>query len=367
MSSFDERWEERFTQLYDFLSAHGRLPRQFCNEPAEQALGNWMKAQRQSLKVGRLTVGRIARLRALPVDGVLQSSTPEARNHEKLDKLEEFHRHHGRLPKTTAPAGSDEYKLASAMIHHLRPGLKAGTLSKEVASRAARIPGVAQLEYIPDQDEKLKDLQRFIQVQGYVPRKSFRSRDLSDEERRLAQWIVNMLNRPLTAATQETLERLREVRQLVAESPSYSEHTVKLKLDFLEQYLQEHGTLPAVIRQTGLQKNAATWIRSRKEKGDADSFGPEESVRIKRLCSQFNNRDEAWDVRLVELLEYIKVNGKLPTGFHDGSIYHWLRTQRGIYRAGTLNPQRESALRAISGVLPKRKPGRPRTTPSAQN
>lgn len=345
MPSLEQRWEEQYDRLEAFLRAHGRLPRFFCEDKDEESIGSWIRSQRRSLAAGRLTVGRIARLRALPVPGVLDKIAPA----DRLDQLAAFQRVHGRLPLTTADKGSDEHRLAIFLVQHLRPRLKDGTLPKGDASRAARIPGAVMFGYRPDQDQKLEDLKAFIAGHGHLPRYSPKT---PSDESRLAQWVNNMLSKQLDASVPETLERVERLRQVVDGAKPYNQYRAERIVHYAEEHLKEHRALPSASAVGQEEKQAYSWLMRRRLKGDADLYGHELAARIRALLSEGTGTDAAWTARLNDLVAYRKDHGKLPTGFHDGPIYRWLATQRSQYRKGTLSLLRENALRDIDGVLP---------------
>jgi hypothetical protein len=351
--NLEQKWETQFALLQGFLGAHGRLPRQFCEDPAEQSVGSWMKSQRRSAKAGRLTVGRIHRLRALPVPGVLDKVAPP----DRIAELEAFVSANGRLPKSTAPEGSEELRLGQYMIHYLRPKLKNGALSKEIASRAARIPGVTRFSYQPDQDERLQEVRDFIAVNGFTPRTS---PTVPAAELRLYRWIRNTLEKPPAPHSPTILARVESLRTLMAESPNYRAFNAGLLVAYAEQHIADHGVPPTPGAAGSPQRRTYNWLLQRREKSDADAYGPELGHRISAILALPARTAVTWESRLDELHVYIKENGKLPTGFDDGPIYRWLCHQRSTNRQRTLTAEREKLLRAVPGVLPKRPPGRPR-------
>lgn len=353
MPTLDERWEAKFASLQEFLAARNRLPRQFCEDPSEKSLGLWLRGQRRAVAAGRLTVGRINRLRNLPVPGALE----DPRGGPLLiDRLASFVETNGRLPKSTAADGSEEKVLARYLIHRLRPCLKDGTLPAGHASRAARIPGATLFRYVPDQDDKLDELRTFIADHGYLPRQT---PNAAGPERALAQWVNNTRLKPDAGArAPETAARLQAFKELTAGVPTYRTFQTLGILTDIEAYVAGHGTLPPP-RSDGRADPRYAWLQNRRLHGDAQDYGDLEP-RITALLTLPGRIDSSWDARFAELVAYVETRGKLPTGFHDGQIYNWLRTQRARYRQGLLTAEREASLRTIAGILPKRGPGRPR-------
>jgi hypothetical protein len=94
------------------------------------------------------------------------------------------------------------------------------------------------------------------------------------------------------------------------------------------------------------------WLQNRRLHGDAGKYG-ELEPRITALLNLPARSDAVWEARLAELTGFIAENGKLPTGFQDGRVYNWLRTQRDRCRQGILSAEREATLRTIKGALPK--------------
>jgi hypothetical protein len=353
MPSLDEMWEAGFALLESFVTEHGRLPRQFCKDPVEQSIGSWMKGQRRSAKAGRLTVGRIARLRALPVQGALDGK-PER---DRIGELAAFVAEHGRLPKSTAPDGSDELRLGEFLVRKLRPQLKAGELSRADASRAARIPGAVLFTYRPDQDERLEQVRAFIAANGHIPRYSS-APGVPAEEVRLAQWVNNTLAKP-DGLREETAARVASLRELLAGSVTHNVFRAGRFLDLAEDHLAEHGTLPPATALGSPQRQTYAWLQNRRTNGDADTYGPEAASRIRALLEHPFPREAGWESRFAELNAYIAKHGKLPTGFQDGPLYRWLANQRAANRRNKLPLLRQERLRAI-GAIPPRGPGRPR-------
>lgn len=346
-------WESGFALLESFVAEHGRLPRQFCPDRAEESIGTWMKSQRRSHQAGRLTVGKIARLRALPVQGILEGQ----RGHDRISQLADFVAEHGRLPKTTAPESSDELRLGTFLVRTLRPRLKAGTLGRADASRAARIPGAVQFSYRPDQDERLEQVRAFIAASGFIPRYSTAS-GVPAEEARLAQWINNTLAKP-DGLRPETAARVASLLELLAGSVPRTVYKAGEILDYAEAFVAERGMLPTAGALGTRQRQAYAWLQSRRAKGDANVYGPEAATRIRALLEHPFPREAGWEARFAELHAYIAEHGRLPTGFHDGPLYRWLANQRAADRNGKLSLLRQERLRTV-GAIPPRRPGRPK-------
>jgi hypothetical protein len=148
-------------------------------------------------------------------------------------------------------------------------------------------------------------------------------------------------------------------KELTAGVPSYRMFQAESLVAGTEAHVALHGTLPPPSLQGTKANPSYTWLQTRRLQGDAQDFG-ELEPRITALLALPGRTDAVSEARLAELTAYVDAHSKLPTGFHDGPVYHWLRTQRARYRQGKLIAERAAALRAINGVLPRRGPGRPK-------
>lgn len=346
MPSNDERWQGRYDELSSYLTEHGRLPRFFAEDnKAEESLGSWIRSQRKSHAAGKLTVRRINLLRGLPVRGVLEKVTPA----DRVGDLEHFHSAHGRLPKSTAPEGSEEKCLGHYLIHTLRPALKAGDLPPGLASRVARIPGATMFRYKPDQDDRLAALRAFIAGAGYLPRYH---PNVPDAERSLGQWMNNLVVTSGQRKSPAVLARIATVRDIIAATPRRDDLRIEDALAHAEKHVADHGHLPRPFSGDALDASSYKWLQRRRSAGDADLYGPDAAARIRALLEVPAPLDGKWEAQLAALNAFIAEHGRLPRGPHDGTIHKWLSTQRARYRRGLLAMIREHRLREIHGVLP---------------
>lgn len=344
--SHEVRWQQNYSQLEAFMAEHVRLPRFFAEDnKAEESLGSWIRAQRKSHAAGKLTVRRINLLRGLPVRGVLEKVTPA----DWVGDLEEFHAAHGRLPKSTAPEGSQEQRLGSYLVHTLRPALKAGKLPSGLASRAARIPGATQFTYRPDQDDRLEALRAFIADAGHLPRYHPK---VPDAERSLGQWMNNLIGTSDQRKSPDVLARIAAVRQIIEETPRRDDLRVEETVAHAEKHVADHGHLPRPFSGDAMDASTYKWLQKRRFTGDADFYGPDLAQRIRAILEVPAPADGKWDSQFADLNTFLQEHGRLPRGPHDGTIHKWLSTQRARYRKGLLALVREHRLREIPGVLP---------------
>lgn len=140
----NDAWISRFKDLQAFHDEHGRLPSHSSAGGPQDTLRRWLERQRALARQGALRPSLARILETVP--GALASagpvlgtySPPGPRPRTRLDRLEEFHSRHGRLPRFKGTE-EDEAALYQFVID-LRTSHRRGELSPGVLTRLGRMP-----------------------------------------------------------------------------------------------------------------------------------------------------------------------------------------------------------------------------------
>lgn len=330
----NERWMTRLASVASWIEATGSLPRRTSGE--ELSLYLWIADQRRFHRARTLDPVRAAHLQG--ITGLLRGPVID-----RLGQLAEFQSQHGRLPKTTA---SDDHErgLGIYLVQALRTSIRRGTITRPRLERALQIPGVAEINTVPDQHRMLARLREHVRANGHLP---VRGDGRSAGEVQLAHWMRNNLTGDPGLKSPARRRRHLAIQSIVdsavpAPGPA-------ARIDELEAFCQAAGHLPSRQgAEASLSAVLASCIR-RRDAGRLDKFTLRRLERILRHPSKVDYR---WSRNLEELKQFHRLNGHLPTSTSHGRIYTWLLVQRRSWREGVMAAARTELLSAVPGALP---------------
>jgi hypothetical protein len=336
-------WEERCAQLAAWIRDHnGRAPDQ-RGDAEEHSLYVWLCNARRRHAHGNLAPARVELFESSSVGLKRVTSTGDW-----IVKLAAFYESNGRLPKGTAPAGSAERAMATALIANIRPKLKAGKVKAEHLEALSRIPGAAAVRFVPDQDGTLAELTGYAELNGCLPPKGGCG---TADENRLATWWRNNVKGNPDAKTPRLRDRHLALLALELKYPAKSVAAFTTTIHQLEQFVAATGHLPAQGGSTAAEeRRLGAWlIANRFAAGPGRTA--EELERIRALCEFPSRSDAEWQANFEVLRNYAAAHaGRLPTGWHEGPVFSWLTAQRRAARIGKLSEARREKLLTINGV-----------------
>lgn len=211
----NKNWETRCAELAAWAKDHdGRPPTVNSGNKDERSLYNWLSAARRRVASGTQTAARTALL-----ETSISAFRPASRTGSRIEQIAAFQARTGRLPKSTAPRGTEERDLATVLIQGIRPRLRKGLLKPEHVEALGRIPGAAEIRLVPDQDGTLEELTAYAEARGHLPPLGGCG---TADENRLADWWRNNTRGDVEAKTPRLQERHRALLALEAAYPSKS-------------------------------------------------------------------------------------------------------------------------------------------------
>lgn len=195
-----KKWEDRCAELATWVrDNNGQPPSALSGNADERSLYVWLSEARRRAASGAQTPERTTMFEA--ATSGLRSAT---RTRVRIEQLAAFQARTGRLPKSTAPLGSEERDLATALIQGIRPRLRKGLLKPEHVEALGRIPGAAEIRLVPDQDDTMEELAEYAENHGHMPPLGGRG---TATENRLADWWRNNTRGDAAAKTPRLRDR----------------------------------------------------------------------------------------------------------------------------------------------------------------
>lgn len=337
-------WDERCAQLAAWIrDKDGRAPDQRSGDANEHSLYVWLCNARRRHASGTLSSARAELLEASSVGLKRPSSTGDW-----IEKLAAFYESHGRLPKSTAPAGSPERAMALALIASIRPKLKAGKVKAKDLEALSRIPGAADVRFVPDQDDTLAELTGYAERHGCLPPKGGCG---TADENRLADWWRNNVRGDAEAKSPRLRERHLALLALELKYPSKSVAAFSTTLGRIELFVSAAGHLPSQSGSTAAEeRRLGAWLAANLAGGSGRPA--DELQRLRALGTVPSRTDAEWQANFEVLRNYAAAHaGRLPVGWHEGPVFSWLTAQRRAARIGKLSEARREKLLTIDGAL----------------
>lgn len=177
----------------------------------------------------------------------IAAKTPE----QRIDELAAWVANSGRRP--TRSTDDQTERSHAAWLQAAKAGT--ATLDAEQMDRLRAVPHLAA--YLDNNLERHRDwiseLEQFVAANGRRPNKH----TSDNNERTLAFWLANHKKRatPLTAADRDRLHAMPAIAEFLTRQPTPS------RLTLLEQFVTEHGHLPAAGSTNSDEAALAAWLR----------------------------------------------------------------------------------------------------------
>jgi hypothetical protein len=302
-----------------------------------------MTARRQ-VRAGQRTAAEAERLESV-ITGVAFAVSTTAR----IQMIADFHARHGRLPLSTAPAGSEERELADALIQGIRPRLARGTIRAEDLAALSRIPGAAVVRTVPDQDDTLAEMTAYVESHGHLPPKGGSG---TPDENRLATWWRNNTRGTPESKTPGLRARHEALLELEANYPSKADAIFVTNLRQAEAFVAATGHLPSTgSKASAEERRLAGWL-ARYLAAEPVDLPEELQIRLRALAAAPTRVELEWDANLAAVANYAASHaGRLPSNWHEDPLFSWLTVQRRAYRRGKMSEARLQKLLTVPGVI----------------
>jgi hypothetical protein len=221
-----ETFRARIEAARQFIAAEGRSPDPKSSDKVERKLALFLKSQRAQFHNGTL----IDVERADAIEALARPGFPD-----RYAELEEFHRMHGRLPKSKGLDVS-EHSLATWLIGQ-RIRFKRGSLPEACQQALEKIPGALNTRAVPAVDVMIAAAQEWCRANGHLPRQQPAGRNVTSEhlsseeleEARLANWMRNWARVGILKNDDsgQALRRRSAIQELQAKYPSRADFMPK--------------------------------------------------------------------------------------------------------------------------------------------
>ena len=339
--TLETRWDERFTQLQQFVATHGhaRVPAKHTT-PDGSKLGAWVSNRRARKKEKRLSAEQQERLESLngwvwdPFDALWE---------EGFRQLQQFVATHGHARVLGSFTTSDGHKLGPWVIQQ-RGNTK--QLSSERRTRLEALTGWVWDTLETRWDERFTQLQQFEATHGHarVPR----SYTTPEGDQRLGSWVTTQ------RATKEQMSPQRRERLESLNGWVWDPFDALWEEGFtqLQQFVatHSHARVPASFT-TSDGYRLGTWVVTRRTK--KERLSPVRQARLESVDGWVWDRHAArWEEGFAQLQHYVKTEGhaRVPASYRtpDGhSLGAWVSAQRS--KKEKLSPQRQKRLESVDG------------------
>lgn len=347
MTTRPQMWKDRCAELADWIREHGGPPHQLSDLPAERSLRQWLMTARRQVRAGQRTAAEAARLEAVITGVTFAVSTSD-----RIGMIADFHARHGRLPISTAPAGSEERELADVLIQGIRPKIGKGTLRAEDLAALSRIPGAAVVRPVPDQDGTLAELTAYVERHGHMPPKGGSG---TPDENRLANWWRNNTRGTPESKTPQLRSRHEALLKLEATYPAKADVIFAANLRKAEAFLAATGYRPSTTPRTAAEdRTVASWL-ARYLAADPANLPEDHRLRLQALAAAPTRVEFEWEANLAAVAAYAAAHaGRLPSSWSEDPLFSWLTIQRRAFRGGKLSQARLEKLLTVPGAIPSR-------------
>jgi hypothetical protein len=347
MTTRQQKWKDRCDEVAAWIQEHGRAPRRASDIPAEHSLHLWLGEARRQVRLGLRSKDEADRLESA-ITGVAFGVTTA----DRIKMIAAFHEEYGRLPLSTAPAGSHELELANALIQRIRPKIVKGTIKAEDLAALSLIPGAAVVRTVPDQEDTLAELVAYARQHGHMPGKGGSG---TPDENRLASWWRN--NTRGNAETKSPALRARHeaLLELEAKYPGKAEAIFDINLALVENFVAANAHLPSHgPKATAEERKLASWL-AKYLGAKPDDLPAEHRSRFQVLTAVPSRMEKEWAENFDALETFAAAHaGRLPGSWHEDPLFSWLTVQRRAFRNGKISEARLQKLLTIPGVISAR-------------
>ena len=342
----EAQWQQQYELFKEYASLAGHFP-PFEAVYNNVRLGAWFATQKRAFKIGKLSPEREALLRSVGVDfETSQNDKFESQWRQNYELLKEYVAEEGHLPpQKTVYKG---VKLGT-WFSDQKQDFKNNKLSPEREQLLCSLGvdfEISAHEKLWHQNYEL--LKEYVSLEGHLPRSAAVYKD-----HRLGAWIL--VQKQLYKAgklfpDREALLRSVGVDFETSQSDKF-ESQWRQNYELLKEYVFLEGHLPP--QKTVCQGiNLGDWLTGQKQDFKNNKLSPEREQLLRSLGVDFevSAYEKLWHQNYELLKEYVSLEGHLPpiaAVYKDCRLGVWLKSQKKLYKAGKLSPERESLLRSL--------------------
>lgn len=339
----DDKWEIAFSKLQTFVSIYDSvtIPNNY-RESDGFLLRSWIQKQRSDYSKGKLNEEKVAKLESVHPSWLWDPHTD--RWHQNYDDLKFFlETNKGRYPSQNLK--SREEKSLNTWLERQRSLYRQSTLKQDLVQLLESLP---DFEWEPRGDSWTRSFnayKREVEARG-----TFKiSQKFVDEDGiSIGVWI----NIQRTQYRKGLLSADR-ISLLEKSHPDWTwdpyEQLWEIQFEIIREHHNEFGEFPRTATQV-------TWME-RQRKNYKQGKLPIEL--IKKLEDTFTDwswdpRSDNWNQAISDLTEFISKNGhsRIAVGYRaEGGfpLGNWVKTQRFLYRKGTLDTAHILSLEKVKG------------------
>lgn len=302
-----QTYADRITELAEFIRSNGRRPLYGAVNPSERSLAAWLNFQVIARNKGELSAERSDLLEPLVPASSTRRIRPLA---EWVADLEAFHAEHGRMPLSTR---EEERGLALWLINK-RMSFKDGTMPQDDIKLLSAVPGALATRKNADPEAMLLEAQEWCAQHGHIPRASFADTGAlsldEEKERTIAAWMRNHARESTRAyEPSEYAERRQSILDLYDKYPSRTEFNEIAARERARKVLESADHVPSSTEDS----QTHGWIANARRLRAAGAEMAPETLEVLALADRLKARTEhKRDARLEQLIEFVKVNGRMP-------------------------------------------------------
>ena len=303
----NNNYYNRLSELDEFISENGRLPKCTNKEP----IGQWLSQIKYRIRSGKITDEIL--ISELEKRGVIFDSKYKDPI-DRLPKLDEFISENGRLPNYNEG-------FIGRWLCHIISDIRINKITDEILISELEKRGITFDNKYKDLIDNLPELDEFIIKNDRLP-------NVNDKS--IGRWLNRVKNRIRSGKiTDEILISELEKRGVTFDSKKLID-----RLPELDEFINKNGRLPDTSNGS-----IGTWLNRVKNRIRSGKITDEILIsELEKRGVTFDSKHKNLIDRLPELDEFINKNGKLPNN-SNGSIGRWLKHIKSIVRSGKITDE----------------------------
>lgn len=351
VDTLTRQWEENLAALVAYVAEYGHAsPPQQYRDLAGRALGQWVSGQRRAHARSALSALRVQRLQELP--GWAWNSL-DARWEESFAALAAYTAQHGHAYPPRDYAGPSRVHLNQWVLTQRRPGYRE-RLREDQRKRLEDLPGWSWTPRQRSWDVNFAALATYVEEHGTAdPPRDY----LTADGIALGRWVAEL--RTPSRVRRMAAQRRRQLEQLpgwswdAARRVTWEEHFTAL-----QEFAARHGhASPSADYCTENGMMLGRWVseqRHHRGRGEHRLSVDKQQMLAQLPGWAWSVREAQWEANFAALADFADRHRHcdVPSGLATESgadVGQWVRTQRRMYRDGSLSASRAARLSGLAG------------------
>eukprot|EP00930_Biecheleria_cincta_P097079 TRINITY_DN88807_c0_g1_i1.p1 TRINITY_DN88807_c0_g1~~TRINITY_DN88807_c0_g1_i1.p1 ORF type:complete len:566 (-),score=92.31 TRINITY_DN88807_c0_g1_i1:321-2018(-) len=377
---YDRGQKHRLEDLLNWVLTHGRLPKQYSHQSAEEeSLAKWIASLGCQYRRKTLSQSLITGLEKIPFmdDRVAEWRIlqPDVSFEERITYLRSYIHEHRSLP--AAGVDNSEARNLFQWLRNQKKRILNEKIDKLELKELESVPLLAELIHQWKNDcenrintwgDRFHDLKRWMeQHDGCPPRCNV------EDEHKLGTWLQTLrrqYQRGLLSA--ENLQALREIPGMIGVIGRWRPDAYKRWANDwkelaqrVQAWVSENGGLPSCISEHPEEVHLGRWLRKMKHKAIRNLLTEEQAELLGKLPGLAFMADggppslakhSSLDQRIHDLRIFVSNNGRLPKSTapckeeREGKLAMWMQYARKRFIKGTLGDDQLRQLSEIPGM-----------------